>query len=91
MGGDQAAAVLATVKRTQIEGSGGAWSADEEEEFRAPIRERYETEGNAYYSTARLWDDGIIDPLETRNVLGLALSACANAPLEDVCLRRLRM
>jgi 3-methylcrotonyl-CoA carboxylase beta subunit len=91
MGGDQAAAVLATVKRTQIEGSGGAWSADEEEEFRAPIRERYETEGNAYYSTARLWDDGIIDPLETRNVLGLALSACANAPLEDVAYGVFRM
>ena len=67
MGGDQAAAVLATVKRTQIEGSGAAWSAEEEEEFRAPIRERYEAEGNAYYSTARLWDDGIIDPLETRD------------------------
>jgi 3-methylcrotonyl-CoA carboxylase beta subunit len=91
MGGDQAAAVLATVKRTQIEGSGGEWSADEEEEFRAPIRERYEAEGNAYYSTARLWDDGIIDPLETRNVLGLALSACANAPLEDVAYGVFRM
>jgi 3-methylcrotonyl-CoA carboxylase beta subunit len=91
MGGDQAAAVLATVKRTQIEGSGGTWSADEEEEFRAPIRERYEAEGNAYYSTARLWDDGIIDPLETRNVLGLALSVCANAPLEDVAYGVFRM
>jgi 3-methylcrotonyl-CoA carboxylase beta subunit len=84
MGGDQAAAVLATVKRTQIEGSGATWSAEEEEEFRAPIRERYDDEGNAYYSTARLWDDGIIDPLETRTVLGLALSVCGNAPLEDV-------
>jgi len=84
MGGDQAAAVLATVKRTQIEGAGDTWSTDAEEEFRAPIRERYEEEGNAYYSTARLWDDGIIDPLETRSVLGLALSVCANAPLEDV-------
>ena len=91
MGGDQAAAVLATVKRTQIEGSGGAWSAEEEEEFRAPIRERYEDEGNAYYSTARLWDDGIIDPLETRTVLGLALSVCANAPLEDVAYGVFRM
>ena len=66
MGGDQAAAVLATVKRTQIERPGGTWSAEEEEAFRAPIRERYEDEGNAYYSTARLWDDGIIDPLDTR-------------------------
>jgi 3-methylcrotonyl-CoA carboxylase beta subunit len=91
MGGDQAAAVLATVKRTQIEGGGGTWSADEEEEFRSPIRERYEAEGNAYYSTARLWDDGIIDPLETRSVLGLALSVCANAPLEDVAYGVFRM
>ncbi len=91
MGGDQAAAVLATVKRTQIEGSGATWSAEEEEAFRAPIRERYEDEGNAYYSTARLWDDGIIDPLETRSVLGLALSVCANAPLEDVAYGVFRM
>jgi 3-methylcrotonyl-CoA carboxylase beta subunit len=91
MGGDQAAAVLATVKRTQIEGSGGAWSSEEEEEFRAPIRDRYEAEGNAYYSTARLWDDGIIDPLETRSVLGLALSVCANAPLDDVAYGVFRM
>ena len=91
MGGDQAAAVLATVKRTQIEGAGGTWSAEEEEEFQAPIRERYENEGNAYYSTARLWDDGIIDPLETRTVLGLALSVCANAPLEDVAYGVFRM
>jgi 3-methylcrotonyl-CoA carboxylase beta subunit len=91
MGGDQAAAVLATVKRTQIEGAGGTWNADEEEGFRSPIRERYEAEGNAYYSTARLWDDGIIDPLETRTVLGLALSVCANAPLEDVSYGVFRM
>jgi 3-methylcrotonyl-CoA carboxylase beta subunit len=91
MGGDQAAAVLATVKRTQIEGAGGTWSSDEEEAFRSPIRERYEDEGNAYYSTARLWDDGIIDPLETRTVLGLALSVCANAPLEDVAYGVFRM
>jgi 3-methylcrotonyl-CoA carboxylase beta subunit len=91
MGGDQAAAVLATVKRTQIEGSGGSWSVDEEEEFRAPIRQRYEDEGNAYYSTARLWDDGIIDPLDTRMVLGLALSVCSNAPLDDVAYGVFRM
>ena len=91
MGGDQAAAVLATVKRTQIEGGGGGWSAEEEEAFRAPIRARYEDEGNAYYSTARLWDDGIIDPLETRTALGLALSVCANAPLEDVAYGVFRM
>jgi 3-methylcrotonyl-CoA carboxylase beta subunit len=91
MGGDQAAAVLATVKRTQIEGAGATWSAEEEEEFRAPIRQRYEDEGNAYYSTARLWDDGIIDPLETRTVLGLALSVCSNAPLDDVAYGVFRM
>jgi 3-methylcrotonyl-CoA carboxylase beta subunit len=91
MGGEQAAAVLATVKRTQIEGAGDSWSADEEEEFRAPIRQRYDDEGNAYYSTARLWDDGIIDPLDTRTVLGLALSVCANAPLDDVAYGVFRM
>ncbi|MEU1662780.1 carboxyl transferase domain-containing protein [Streptomyces sparsogenes] len=81
MGGEQAASVLATVKRDQLEARGEEWPADEEEAFRAPIREQYETQGNAYYATARLWDDGVIDPLETRSVLGLALTACANAPL----------
>jgi 3-methylcrotonyl-CoA carboxylase beta subunit len=91
MGGDQAAAVLATVKRTQIEVGGGSWSAEEEEAFKDPIRRRYEDEGNAYHSTARLWDDGIIDPLDTRVVLGLALSACANAPLDDVAYGVFRM
>lgn len=81
MGGEQAASVLATVKRDQLEARGEEWSADEEEAFRAPIRAQYATQGNAYYATARLWDDGVIDPLETRAVLGLALTACANAPL----------
>ncbi|MFD7612878.1 carboxyl transferase domain-containing protein [Streptomyces sp. NPDC059828] len=81
MGGEQAASVLATVKRDQIEGRGDAWAVDEEEAFKAPIRAQYEQQGNAYYATARLWDDGVIDPLETRQVLGLALTACANAPL----------
>ncbi|MEV7670571.1 carboxyl transferase domain-containing protein [Streptomyces sp. NPDC000963] len=80
MGGEQAASVLATVKRDQL---GDDWSAEEEEAFKAPIREQYETQGSAYYATARLWDDGVIDPLETRQVLGLALTACANAPLGD--------
>ncbi|MEV1010278.1 carboxyl transferase domain-containing protein [Streptomyces sp. NPDC049881] len=79
MGGEQAASVLATVRRDQDPD----WSAEAEEEFKAPIRARYEATGNAYYATARLWDDGIIDPLETRTVLGLALTACANAPLPD--------
>jgi 3-methylcrotonyl-CoA carboxylase beta subunit len=83
MGGEQAASVLATVRRDGIEGRGGEWPAAEEEEFRRPIREQYERQGNAYYATARLWDDGVIDPLDTRTVLGLALSACANAPLPD--------
>ncbi|WDT55328.1 carboxyl transferase domain-containing protein [Streptomyces sp. G7(2002)] len=81
MGGEQAASVLATVKRDQLEAHGDEWSAEEEAAFKAPVREQYETQGNAYYATARLWDDGVIDPLETRQVLGLALTACANAPL----------
>lgn len=81
MGGEQAASVLATVKRDQMEARGEEWSAEEEETFRAPVREQYEAQGNAYYATARLWDDGVIDPLETRTVLGLALTTCANAPL----------
>ncbi|WP_330317786.1 carboxyl transferase domain-containing protein [Streptomyces platensis] len=81
MGGEQAASVLATVKRDQLEAHGEEWSAEDEAAFKAPVREQYETQGNAYYATARLWDDGVIDPLETRQVLGLALTACANAPL----------
>jgi 3-methylcrotonyl-CoA carboxylase beta subunit len=84
MGGEQAAAVLATVRRDQLEDRGEGWSAAAEEEFRAPIREQYEQQGNPYYATARLWDDGVIDPMDTRTVLGLALSVAANAPLEDV-------
>ncbi|MDH2902421.1 MAG: carboxyl transferase domain-containing protein [Actinomycetota bacterium] len=91
MGGDQAAAVLATVRRDQFAARGEEWSESDEESFRAPIRERYESQGNAYYSTARLWDDGVIDPLDTRTVLALALSACANAPLADVAYGVFRM
>ncbi|MCK9539855.1 carboxyl transferase domain-containing protein [Dokdonella sp.] len=83
MGGEQAASVLATVKRDGIEGRGGHWSPDEEEAFKAPIREQYERQGHPYYASARLWDDGIIDPLDTRRVLGLALSASLNAPIEQ--------
>ncbi|MGR3934310.1 carboxyl transferase domain-containing protein [Streptomyces sp. BRA346] len=83
MGGEQAASVLATVKRDQLEARGEKWSTEDEEAFRAPVREQYETQGSAYYATARLWDDGVIDPLETRMVLGLALTACASAPLPD--------
>ncbi|MGV9989839.1 carboxyl transferase domain-containing protein [Streptomyces sp. NPDC003374] len=81
MGGEQAASVLATVKRDQLEARGEEWGAEEEESFKAPIRAQYERQGNAYYATARLWDDGVIDPMDTRQVLGLALTACANAPL----------
>jgi 3-methylcrotonyl-CoA carboxylase beta subunit len=82
MGGEQAASVLATVKRDGLEAAGKAWSADEEEAFKAPIREQYERQGHPYYATARLWDDGIVDPADTRRVLGLALSAALNAPIE---------
>jgi 3-methylcrotonyl-CoA carboxylase beta subunit len=81
MGGEQAASVLATVKRDGIELKGGAWTKDEEEAFKAPIRDQYETQGHPYYATARLWDDGIIDPADTRMVLGLGLSAAMNAPI----------
>jgi 3-methylcrotonyl-CoA carboxylase beta subunit len=81
MGGEQAASVLATVKRDNIEAEHGKWSEVEEEEFKQSIREQYELEGNPYYATARLWDDGIIAPVETRRVLALALSATLNAPI----------
>ena len=82
MGGEQAAGVLATVKRDGIEAGGGTWSADEEEAFKSPIRAQYERQGHPYYATARLWDDGVIDPADTRRVLGLALSASFNADIE---------
>ncbi|MUV14346.1 carboxyl transferase domain-containing protein [Noviluteimonas gilva] len=82
MGGEQAASVLSTVKRDGIEASGKSWSADEEEAFKAPIRDQYESQGNPYYASARLWDDGIIDPADTRRVLGLGLAAALNAPIE---------
>jgi 3-methylcrotonyl-CoA carboxylase beta subunit len=82
MGGEQAASVLATVKRDGIEAKGGKWSEKEEEAFKAPLRDQYESQGHPYYATARLWDDGIIDPADTRRVLGMALSTAENAPLE---------
>jgi 3-methylcrotonyl-CoA carboxylase beta subunit len=81
MGGDQAASVLATVRRENIEAGGGNWSEIEEEEFKQPIREQYDAEGNPYYATARLWDDGIITPAETRRVLALAFAVTLNAPI----------
>jgi len=91
MGGEQAASVLATVKRDNIEADGGAWSAEDEAAFKAPILETYEAQGNPYYATARLWDDGIIRPAETRDVLGLAFAACLNAPVEETRFGVFRM
>jgi 3-methylcrotonyl-CoA carboxylase beta subunit len=91
MGGEQAASVLATVRRDNIEGEGKAWSADEEEAFKAPIRNKYEEEGSPYYASARLWDDGIIMPSETRRVLGLAFSAALNAPIPETKFGVFRM
>ena len=82
MGGEQAASVLAQVKRDAMEARGETWPREEEERFKAPIREQYETQGHPYYASARLWDDGIIDPAQTRTVLGLGLSAALNAPVE---------
>jgi 3-methylcrotonyl-CoA carboxylase beta subunit len=91
MGGEQAATVLALVKREGIERKGGAWSADEERDFRAPILEKYEREGHPLYSSARLWDDGIIDPAKTREVLALSLSAALNAEIEETKVGVFRM
>jgi 3-methylcrotonyl-CoA carboxylase beta subunit len=81
MGGEQAASVLATVKRSSIEKSGRTWSSEEEAAFKAPLLEQYETQGHPYYASARLWDDGVIDPADTRMVLGLGISAALNAPI----------
>jgi len=83
MGGEQAASVLATVRRDGIEGRGEQWTAEEEEAFKDPIRAQYEEQGSAYYSTARLWDDGIIDPADTRRVLGMGLAIAAQAPIPE--------
>ena len=83
MGGEQAASVLATVR--------GGMTAEEEEAFKAPIRSQYEDQGNPYYSTARLWDDGVIDPADTRTVVGLALSVVGPAPLDPVSYGVFRM
>src|SRR6266436_938487 len=91
MGGEQAASVLASVKRDGIETKGGRWSAEEEEAFKAPIRAQYERQGHPYYASARLWDDGVIDPADTRRVLALALSASLNAPIPETKFGVLRM
>ena len=91
MGGEQAASVLATVKRDGMEARGEDWSAEDEEAFKTPIRAKYEEEGSPYYSTARLWDDGIIAPEDTRRVVSLALSAALNAEIEDTKFGVFRM
>ena len=91
MGGPQASSVLATVKREQLDGRGEEWSADDETAFKAPIAEQFERQGSPYYSTARLWDDGIIDPVDTRTVLGLALDVCSRTPLPETAFGLFRM
>ncbi|MGW0004811.1 carboxyl transferase domain-containing protein [Nocardia grenadensis] len=91
MGGEQAASVLATVRGDQLDDNGQPWSEADQEAFKEPIRQQYEEQGDPYYSTARLWDDGVIDPADTRTVLGLALSVCAQAPLAPVSYGVFRM
>jgi 3-methylcrotonyl-CoA carboxylase beta subunit len=91
MGGEQAAAVLATVRRDNLEARGQSWSQQDEEAFRAPIRAQYEAQGHPYYASARLWDDGIIDPLDTRRLLALAISASLNAPIGKTAFGIFRM
>ncbi|TAK84234.1 MAG: methylcrotonoyl-CoA carboxylase [Aquabacterium sp.] len=91
MGGEQASSVLATVRRDGLTAQGKAWSAEEEEAFRAPIREQYERQGHPYYATARLWDDGVIDPAQTRSVLALSLASALNAPIPPTRFGLFRM
>ncbi len=91
MGGEQAAMVLAQVKRDGMEARGQTWEMEAEDAFKAPIRAQYETQGHPYYASARLWDDGVIDPAQTRRVLGLALSACLNAPAAETRFGLFRM
>jgi 3-methylcrotonyl-CoA carboxylase beta subunit len=91
MGGEQAASVLSTVRRDGIEAKGGSWSKEDEESFKAPIRDQYETQGHPYYATARLWDDGVLDPAQTRRALGLGISAALNAPIEKTTFGVFRM
>ena len=91
MGGEQAAGVLATVKRDGIEARGGAWSVEEEATFKQPILDQFGAQSHPYYASARLWDDGVIDPADTRRVLALGLSASLNAPIEDTKFGLFRM
>jgi 3-methylcrotonyl-CoA carboxylase beta subunit len=91
MGGEQAASVLATIKRDGLEANGKTWSKEDEEVFKTPIRAQYETQGHPYYAAARLWDDGILDPLDTRKMLALGISASLNAPIEKTDFGVFRM
>ena len=91
MGGEQAAGVLSQVKRDQKERAGEEWSLEEEDAFKQPILDRYEVQGHPYYASARLWDDGVIDPAQTRQVLGLAISAALNKPIEETRFGVFRM
>ena len=91
MGGEQAASVLSTLKRDQIEAKGEQWSAEQEDQFKQPIRDQYELQGHPYYASARLWDDGVIDPAQSRQVLGLSLAAAMNAPIKETKFGVFRM
>jgi 3-methylcrotonyl-CoA carboxylase beta subunit len=91
MGGEQAAGVLAQVRRTQIENSGDEWTIEDEQTFKQPIIDNFDTEGHPYYASARLWDDGVIDPTDTRRILGLALSASLNKPIAETRFGVFRM
>jgi len=91
MGGEQAASVLATIKRDGIAAKGGSWSKEEEEAFKEPIVEQYDRQGHPYYATARLWDDGVIAPEDTRRVIALAISAALNAPIGETKFGIFRM
>ena len=91
MGGEQAAGVLAQVKRDQKEKAGESWSTEAEQAFKAPIIDTYEQQGHPYYASARLWDDGVIDPADSRHVLGMALSVSLNAPIEETQFGIFRM
>ena len=91
MGGEQAAAVLATVKRDALEAAGESWADEEEENFKAPILAQFEEQANPYFATARLWDDGLIDPRDTRRILGLSLAVAAKTPIEKANFGVFRM
>jgi 3-methylcrotonyl-CoA carboxylase beta subunit len=91
MGGEQAASVLATVRRDGIEAKGGTWSKEEEAKFKQPLLDQFAHQSHPYYASARLWDDGVIDPADTRRVLALGLSAALNAPIEDTRFGVFRM